>query len=75
MSGFLRFVIWFTLIPWVIYTLRAPFVMWLDFEMRFGFLGLIAYVALWIFAWWLLGPISVFIGFIHSWAWVSHGEA
>ena len=73
MSGFFRFIIWFTLIPWIIYSLRAPFVMWHDFEVRYDSLGMIGYIALWIFAWWLMLPISFFLGFTHSWTWVFKG--
>ena len=59
MGAFFRFILWFTLIPWIIYTLRAPFIMWGDFEIRYGFLGLIGYIALWIFAFWLWIYIKV----------------
>ena len=71
----LRCIAWCTLIPWIIYTLRAPFIMWSDIEIRFGFLGLIGYVALWVLAFWLMGPISVAIGLIHSFKWAGIGEA
>jgi|TARA_B110000967_G_C18672901_1_gene454005 hypothetical protein len=75
MNAFFRFILWFTLIPWVLYILRAPFVMWSDFEVRYGFLGLIGYIALWILAFWLMGPISIFLGLMHSFKWVANGEA
>ena len=71
MGNFLKFIFWFTLLPWLMFTLRAPFIMWHDFEIRYGFLGLIGYVALWVFAWFLMLPISLFIGLIHSCKWVT----
>ena len=67
---FFKFLFWFTFLPWIFFSLKAPFVMWFDVEIRFGFLGLIAYVVAWVFGFWILIPLSFFLGFIHSWKWV-----
>ena len=75
MGAFFRFILWFTLIPWIIYTLRAPFIMWGDFEIRNSLWGHTGYIALWIFAFWLMGPICVGLGLIHSFRWIGDGEA
>ncbi len=67
---FIRFLVWFTLIPWLIYTLRAPFIIWHDMELRYGFLGTIIYFALWVLAFYIVIPVCFLIGFMHSWKWV-----
>ena len=41
----------------------------------FCFLVHVVTFGLWILAFWLMGPISIFLGLMHSFKWVANGEA
>ena len=62
----IKFLFWFTLIPWVLHAIFIAINMVLE-STPFGALGLIL---CWIFLPFIMLPLVLVLGFVSSWAWV-----
>ena len=70
MIKLVKFVLWFTLIPWLVFSVVSGFSMLSDASERFGALGMIGFVIVCVCFFPIVAAISVFLGFFSSWAWV-----